>query len=275
MALINYDTKEQIPEDLLDSATEITEGENKGKWTVNVVTRKKLEEFRNNNVDISKRAETAEGLLNKVFGVLGVKSAEEFDIDKVSQELGQLRDTARKVSDGKLKASDDIDKAVEERTQAMRQKFDEDMQTKQRELAAALKVRDEAVTAFKQTFVDRAVASVCNDADLGVEGTAVDDIMNRARTVFVVNEDNSIVPKRNGQTLWGEDGTTPMTMKEWINTHLRKEAPHYFKRSNGGNAGGGGDTKNYGGMTAEEFQKLPARRRLEIINEQTFNKAGR
>lgn len=273
MALITYDSKDQIPEDLLDSATEITEGDTKGKWTVNVVTRKKLEEFRNNNVDISKRAETAEGVLGKVFGILGIKSAEEFDADKVSQELGQLRDTARKVSDGKLKASDEVDKAVEDRTQAMRQKFDEDMQAKQRELSLALKARDEAIGYYKQTFVDRAVASVCNDADLGVEGTAVDDIMNRARAVFVVNEDNTIVPKKNGQTLWGEDGTTPMTMKEWINAHLRKEAPHYFKRSNGGAATGGGDAKNYGGMSQEEFNKLPARRRLEIINEQTFNKS--
>lgn len=274
MATFTYDTKDAIPEDLLDSASEITaDGENKGKWQVNVVGRKKLEEFRDNNIAVSKKAEDLAALNNKIFSALGVSKPEEFDVAKFAEEFTGLKDTARKVADGKLKASDDVDKAVTERTENMRQKFDEELRAKTQEVAAMKAERDSAVAAYKQTFIDRAVSSVCNDADLGVEPTALDDIMNRARAVFVVEQDGTITPKKNGQTLWGEDGSTPMTMKEWINLALRKDAPHYFKKSNGGGATGGADAKNFGGLTEEEFNKLPAMRRLEIANEAAFKKA--
>lgn len=274
MATFTYDTKDSIPEDLLDSASEITaDGENKGKWQVNVVGRKKLEEFRDNNIAVSKKAEDLAALNSKIFSALGVSKPEEFDVAKFTEEFSGLKDTARKVADGKLKASDDVDKAVTERTENMRQKFDEELRAKTQEVAAMKAERDSAVSAYKQTFIDRAVSSVCNDADLGVEPTALDDIMNRARAVFVVEQDGTITPKKNGQTLWGEDGSTPMTMKEWINLALRKDAPHYFKKSNGGGATGGADAKNFGGLTEEEFNKLPAMRRLEIANEAAFKKA--
>ena len=134
--------------------------------------------------------------------------------------------------------------------------------------------RDAAVSAYKQTFIDRQVSTVCNDPELGVEATAIDDVMNRARAVFIVEEDGSLTPKsKTGQTLWGEDGSTPMTMKEWVNISLRKDAPHYFKKSAGGGATGGADAKNFGGMTKEEFDKLPAIRRLEIANQAKFQES--
>ena len=57
MPILTYGTKDDVPSDLLESATEVTEGENKGKWTVNVVSRKKLDEFRENNTKLSTRAE--------------------------------------------------------------------------------------------------------------------------------------------------------------------------------------------------------------------------
>ena len=43
MPILFYDTKDAVPADLLDAAQEITEGENKGKFGVNVVPRKKME----------------------------------------------------------------------------------------------------------------------------------------------------------------------------------------------------------------------------------------
>lgn len=53
MPILFYDTKDAVPADLLDAAQEITEGENKGKFGVNVVPRKKMEEFRDNNIFLS------------------------------------------------------------------------------------------------------------------------------------------------------------------------------------------------------------------------------
>jgi hypothetical protein len=275
MAIFYYNTKDEVPADLATDAAEVKEdGENKGKWAVNVVPRKKIEEFRDNNTALAQKVEQAEGLLKKVVSLAGVSSVEEFDFVKFSEQFQSLNETHRKVQDGKLKASDDIDRVVTERTEVMKNKFDEQLQQKQVELNQLKIQRDEAVSAYKRTFVDRAVASVITDKELGVEGTAVDDIMARARNVFVVEEDGNIIPKKAGQTMWGEDGSSPMSMKEWIDIVLRKEAPHYFVKSNGGNANGGGnDTTSYGGMSKEEFDKLPSRQKLEIANQQAFKKA--
>lgn len=269
MALIIYATKEEIPDDLTGEATEIKEeGDNKGKWSVNVVPRKKLEEFRDNNVANSQKLQELEGKFKAVLDKIGAK-AEDFDVEQFGELFGQLSETSRKVADGKLKESGDIDKVVEERTQNMRQKFDDEMRGKQSELAKMKSQLDEAVGNFKRTFIDRAVSAAITDTDLGVEPSALMDIMNRAYSVFTVEQDNSLTPKKNGQTLWSDDGSTPMSVKEWINSALRKEAPHYFKKSNGGGAQGGDGNKGFGGLSEEEFDKLPARAQLEIANRAT------
>lgn len=276
MPMLTYATKEEVPADLIDAVQEIKEGEDKGKWQVNVVARKKLEEFRDNNTELAKKFETSEGLVKKVLSAVGAKSVEDFDPGKFTEELGALKDTAQKVADGKLQAKDDIEKEVTKRTEAMREKFNQDLQAKQVELNQMKIAKDDAISAFKKTFIDRAVSNVIVDPDLGLEPTAIMDVTERAYKVFKVQEDNSLRPETGGgQTLWGEDGSTPMTMKEWINIVLRKEAPHYFKKSNGGNANGGDNAKNFGGMSEADFNKLPPERRLAIANQQTFAAQGK
>lgn len=267
MPIINFKTKDEIPAELADVAQEIKEGDNAGQWSVNVVPRKKLDEFRDNNTAQAAKLEKAEGFVSRILTAVGAKSAEDFDIAKFTEEFAGLKDVSQKVADGKLKASDAIEAEVTKRTEAMREKFNVDLQAKSVELAAMRGERDAAVRDFKRTFIDRAVASVIADPDLGLEPTAQIDVINRAYKVFQVQDDNSLKPEtENGQTLWGEDGTTPMSVKEWINIVLRKEAPHYFKKSNGGNANGGDNTKQFGGMTEAEFLKLPPERRLAIYN---------
>lgn len=274
MPIFHYKTKEEVPSDVADFATEVKEdGEFKGQWSVNLVPRKKLEEFRTNNENISKEKEVSEGLVKKFLSLHGVKDVAELDFTKLGDGLAALNDTARKVADGKLKASDDIDKVVEERTGVMRQKFDDEIRASKAEVANMKAERDKAVADFKRTFIDRAVSAAITDADLGVEPTAMLDITQRAYGVFTVEEDGGITPKKNGQTMWGEDGTTAMSMKEWIGLVLRKDAPHYFKKNTGGGATGGSDTKQFGGMTEAEFMKLPASRRLEIANRIGFEQA--
>jgi hypothetical protein len=274
MPIFYYDTKDAVPADLLDAVQEVTEGDNKGKFGVNVVPRKKMEEFRDNNIEISKRLEKAEGLISKVLSATGVKSLDEFDPAKFTEELGALKDTAQKVADGKLQAKDDVEKEVAKRTEAMREKFNTDLQAAAVEKATLKRERDEAIAQFKRTFIDKAVAQVIADPDLGLEPTALVDVVSKAYNVFKVQEDNSLRPESgNGQTMWGEDGTTPMNMKEWINIVLRKESPHYFKKSTGGGANGGDNTKQFGGMTEAEFNKLSPQRRLEIANQMAFAKS--
>lgn len=273
MPILYYKTKDEVPADLAEVAAQVTdEGDYKGQFAVNVVARKKLDEFRVNNTDLAKKLEDTDSLLKRVTAAAGITKLEDFDPDAFSKEFLALKDTARKVSDGKLQASDDIEKEVNKRTETMRNKYDQSQQEKQVELNNMRVERDKAIADYKRTFIDKAVASVIADPDLGLEPTAMLDVMSKAYSVFFVEEDGSITPKESGgQTMWGEDGTSKMTMKEWINLRLRKDSPHYFKKSSGGGANGG-DAKNYGGMSEAEFNKLPAARRLEIANQRAFTK---
>ena len=274
MPILYYKSKEEVPSDLADVAAQVTdEGDYKGQYAVNVVARKKLDEFRSNNTELAKKLEDTDTLLKRVASAAGIAKLDEFDSETFSKEITALRDTARKVADGKIKASEDVDQEVNKRTEAMRNKFDQSLQEKQIEVNQMKVERDEAVAKYKRTFIDKAVAAVIADPDLGLQITAMNDVTQKAYSVFHVEEDGSITPKEpGGQTMWGEDGTSKMTMKEWINLRLRKDSPHYFKVSNGGGANGG-DARNYGGLTEAEFNKLPAQRRLEIANQRSFAKA--
>ncbi len=75
------------------------------------------------------------------------------------------------------------------------------------------------------------------------------DIVSRAKQVFVF-EDGKVVPKKDGQTWYGPDGVTPISINEWVD-RLSVEAAHLFQNSTGGGAsnqgsgaGGGRPTKN-------------------------------
>jgi hypothetical protein len=118
---------------------------------------------------------------------------------------------------------------------------------------------------YKRTFIDRGITQACMDENLGVHPSAIIDLTRRAYEVFVVDEKNNPVPKRDGQTIWGEDGATPMSFREWIDGVVRKEAPHYFKQNNGGGANGGGSEK-FGGLTEAEFHKLSGKQQLAFAN---------
>jgi hypothetical protein len=277
MPIIYYDTKESVPSDFSDVAQEVTDdGDNKGKYAVNVVSRKKLDEFRTNNTNLATTLEELKGSHAAILAVIGGKSGEEFDLEGFKEKYKGLVDTAQKVADGKVKGSDDIEKLVSERMEIARNKLDGQLRDAAKHTADMKAERDEAVANYKRTFIDRAVAEAFTDPELGVQPSALGDVMQKAYHVFVVEEDGALIPKgKGGATLYGENGSEPRSVREWITIDLRKEAPHYFKASTGGGAGGGGDSKQFGGMSEADFNALPAAKRLEIANQMKFRASSK
>lgn len=273
MPLLTFSTLDEFPEGLRKDVKEVKDGD-KSTFQLDVVPKVKIDEFRDRNVEQAKKLEEVEARNKAVFGVLGIKP-EEFDPAKLEESLTALRTTAQQVADGKLKATGDVDKVVSERTEAMRDKHDRELQARQVELAAAKTEASTHKNNYLRTFIDRAVLEAVRDEELGVQNTAHVDIIDRAYKVFKVSEDGTLTPEKNGQTLWGESGDAAMSVKEWINMALRKESPHYFKPSNGGGASGGGaDGKSFG-MSDEAFSKLKPEERLKLANRQAAATARR
>jgi hypothetical protein len=270
--VLSYATADEIPEEFKSVAEEIKDGEHKGTFKVKVSPTKKIDEFRQRNVEQAERLEAAQAQAKALRKVLGLADDAEFDADKLAGEFVELKNTKKLVDDGKLTKSEAIEAEVEKRVATMKQSL-EDARLAAVKVADAQKLRgDDYEAKYKRGFIDRDVYRVCTEADLGVEAWAVPYILQDAYGLFTVEgDDNSIklTPKKNGSVLYGENGADPMTIKEWVNTEVRKSAPHFFKKSNGGGAAGGdgsGDKGSMGGFTAEAFSKLPPEKRLEIAN---------
>lgn len=249
---IFFDTLDAVPAELREHAKE-----DSGKVVVNVVPKVKLDEFRENNIKVSKERDDLTKVVQRVTGLLG----EDFDV--AENEIKELRTVHRRVKDGQLVENTSLEEALAERTKSMREAYEDQIRNEAKEKKAW---QDKAVTTdlrLRRTFIDRAVTDAVLGEDSGAEPKALPDILRNAYDVFQVTEDGKLIAKNGGAVVYGEDGTTPMTPLEWLKK-LRSDRPYFFKQSNGGGAGGG--DKNRFGMSEADFAKLTPEQRLRIAN---------
>ena len=173
-----------------------------------VVPKERLDEFRNNNITLQQQ-------LDKLKNIDPVKYAE-------------LTALQRKIEEKELLDKGEVDKVVNLRVTEMKTTYEDQIKTLQDDLSGAS-------AQLSTLMIDNAIKSVA--IKQGVEPTAIDDIVLRARGVYIV-EKGQAIPKANGNVLYGKDGVTPLTMDEWV-TGLKKTAPHLFQGSRGSGAGGG------------------------------------
>lgn len=254
MPIINFNSLEEVPAELRDYAKA---DEDSGKFGVNVVPNQKLVEFREKNIDLSKKLEAVAPTLARVQEIAGE------DLDAFVNDLSGLRDIAQRVKDGELKTDDQIEAAVQDRIKVIKDGYEENSKALRKELSEE---RQKSVTfgeRLNRTHIDKEVTAAVIVPDSGVRTEALPDVLQRAYALFKV-EDGTLVPKRGESVIYGSDGASPMSVSEWL-VKLRDEAPHYFKGNNGGGASGGKDEK-IGGMTAAQIAQLSPMQRLELAN---------
>lgn len=270
MPIIVYDTQDLVPDDVRKDATEIKEGDGKGKWQVNLVSRKSLESFRDKNIEVAEKLRLTEETVGKFKGLLGIKVDEAPDFEAVGKHVGELTETFKLVGDGKLKKSEEIENVVKQRMEIATGQHTTVVAGLNQQLAGEKTARENAEKALDRTHIDREVASAGLSEKLGVHPSALNDITQRAYAVFNVEKDASgniqLMPKQSGAVLYGKDGVTPRSVAEWIDHDVRNSWPHYFKQSTGGGANGGAGSQSYGGLSEVEFNKLPPEERLRRHN---------
>lgn len=214
------ETLDAVPEALREH---YTEGEDK-KYRLaveGVVPKTKVDEFRQNNIKLLQERDTYQEQAKTL-----AEKYKDVDLD----EYVRL-----KTGKGKGKGDDDVEAIVEERIKAYRTKHETELGTVKGQLEAK-------EAKLSTLLIDNALQSAAIAA--GVAETAVDDVVRRGREMFRLKDD-SVIPMANGQVVYGEDGLTPLSVKEWIGG-LAASAPHLFKQSQGGGAnnnGGGGSTQ--------------------------------
>lgn len=253
MPIISFTKKEDIPSELHDIVKE--EG---GAFKIDVVSKESLTEFRDNNIELSKARDDLKNKVEALENIVGEDPA------KFSEDYKKLLEVNQQVSDGKLKKTDDISKEIENRFAATRTELEG-------KIAALTKANDEAVTQVSDltnerntTMVETAIREAALSEQAGMNPAALVDILGRGSKVFQVNEHKQVVAMKDGTVVYGADGVKPLSPLEWLET-LKQDAPYLAKPSTGGDAGGSGQ-KEFGGLTAEQYDKLSGREKLKLAN---------
>lgn len=227
MLKYTVDSLEGIPEQFVPLYEKLDES----TFRLNVdgaAPREKLDEFRNNNIDLLKKLDSFKGV----------------DV----KEYQRLSELAKKIDEKQLVDAGKVDEVVTTRISSMKTEHEgvvKDMSTK-------LEVANRQLESL---LIDSAVRVKALES--GVIPTAVDDVMLRAKTTFKII-DGQAIPHADGKPVYGKDGVNPMSVDEWM-TSLSKTAPHLFGSTQGGGAGGSRPgNRGTGGAKLSSVQKIAA-----------------
>lgn len=221
------DSLEGLSEDL---QKEYKKDEKTGKFHLDVsdaVPKSKLDEFRNTNISLKSKIETVQAELDKFKDV---------DPEKYQEALKVLNDLEEK----ELIRKGDIEGVIASRLAAK----DTEHKKQISQLTANNKSSEETVKSLRSQLgnlrLESSLTKALSDVAVPRKG-AFEDILSRAGHTWKLNEaGDGFIPKgADGDTLYGADGTTELTMKEWAN-QLTESAPHLFEESAGSDSTGSG-----------------------------------
>lgn len=179
-----------------------------------VVEKTKLEEFRNNNIDLRQKLEAATSKLTRFDGIDPEAARKLADEKKALEE--QL----------KTGQGSDIDKVIAARLKPLQESLD------------AIKAEREKIERqLREKEVNQAVLGAATKR--GLRPSAQDDILLRASRVIKFDNGVAKVVDASGNVRYGADAVTPMSLDAWVESQL-VDAPHLFESNAGGGAHGNG-----------------------------------
>lgn len=215
-----YETKEEIPKGLEGFYEEAN-----GKFALQcegAVPSSRLDEFRQNNLDLIKKNE-------ELAGFQGM------DLEEIKDLMAKKKE----IEESKVKGDEEIKNLIEKRVEEMRTLHEQEIAT-----------RDQRIGTLEGNLSERIIDSALLEAgsELGLRSTAHFDVIARGRRVFKMENDQPVAYDEKGEKLFGADGQ-PLSTKDYMKK-LVKEAEHLFEPSKGGGAGsnGGGGAGGVGGV---------------------------
>lgn len=247
-----FDDLSAVPEVFRDIAKEAEDdkGAKTGKVSINVVPNSKLQEFRETNVRISQDLDKLKAEYEKLVPIVGEKP------DEFAEQLEELRRIKKRVDDGELVAGTDLETALNKRTKEMKADLEGKNNALGQDRDEWRKKWEAADSKYKRTVISTQVVDAIMDKDVGALTDARSDILNRAMSVFKIDDQDQLRAfDSDGNVIYGPDGATPMTPKDWL-IGLKDSAPYFFQQSRGGGAGGGPGVPSTGKLTAQQIGSL-------------------
>jgi hypothetical protein len=228
-----YATKQEIPAEHQSLYVE-----RDGAWLLDadgIVSQSKLDEFRQNNITLTNQLKKFEGIDPEA-------------VHKLAEEKQRLE----LLTQGHK--PEEVEKIIEKRLKAARADWDKTH-------GVVVAERDALHGRLSAIQIDQAI--VTEATKRGLRPTAIPDITARARLTFKLVNGVPQAFDGDGQTVrLGKDGTSPMTLAEWVDA-LVSDAPHLFEANAGSGAAGSG-----GGAAGNRSVKNPFRKETWNLTEQ-------
>ena len=176
------------------------------------------------------------------------KMFEGYDIENVKALMNRAAndEETRLIAEGKM------DEVINRRTERLRK----DNEKKVEELNSRLNVAEQKSNRFKDKVLSGAVRDEALKA--GILPEAMDDIVLRARQLFVLNDEGEVQAMDGEEVVFGKDGKSPLSLSEWLED-TREKAPHLWPRASGSNGSGGSGLK-----AKKPFKELTEAEKVEL-----------
>jgi hypothetical protein len=230
MRLIDKTTYDALPDVLKSEYAK--EGDNYLLETDDASYKTKIGEFRSNNVELLKAQTDLKKEMVKFKDIDPVKYAE------MQTKLDEISDK-KMIEEGKL------EELLTQRVERYQEEHDSKytaLEGVNSTLIGNAKTQSDKI---KVLMIGSKITAAVNDIGVVRKGAMV-DIISRAKKVWELDDDLNLVPKKDGNIYYGEDGKNPITPEEYAKS-LYTEAPYLFESSKGGGSQGNEDHKNVDG----------------------------
>ena len=190
--------------------------------------KKKLSEFRTNNIDLRKKLESLTEKLS---------AFKDLDPEKIPEALEALA-KVQEIEEKNLLDAGKVDEVVAQRTERMRSDFEGKIQKLQENNKSLHDQRDTYKKRLSDELINGTISRTVGEVGSLRKG-ALTDVLSRARSDWVVDDEGNLLPMRDGKVVYGADGKEPLSPKEWGES-LFQSAPYLFEPSSGGGAAGSG-----------------------------------
>ncbi len=167
------------------------------------------------------------------------KQFEGVDLEKIKSLQKQLEtnEEMRLLAEGKT------EEVVARRVEAMSRDFESKLAARDGKLSEyeqAIKQKEERLATL---LIDGTVRE--QFIGLDYEPAAMDDVLRHARQIFVMDENGNPVPRNEqGSLIFGKDGKTPITAREWLEG-LADKKPYLRRPSTGAGSQGNRSSSGY------------------------------
>ena len=234
-----YDNVADIPEGMEALYSQTDSGAYQIKEIEGMVGKGKVDEFRENNINLRKQMEgfesqnmDSENRLTDMQSQMKAMEEKYSDID-LDQWAEQQAETKR-MAEKEMIEKGDVDSLINGRV-------DEVLAAKAKEIATMKSSYEEQLLSMQKDLAsyDSQLNTMLVDNELtkvagqhGIRASATEDLVSRGRTVFRVEDGQATAFNNEGRQMYLEDAVTPLSIDGWVEG-LTKSAPHLFESSTG------------------------------------------